>query len=1114
MKKNAKKTEFTRSKFLAASMLAVSLLCGGLHPIYAEPAPQESVSSRSLYTISGTVVDEKGEPIVGANVMERGTTRGVMTDIMGKYSFKVSRGGTVIVSYLGYKTKDFKATESTINVALTEDNALLDEVVVLGYGQQKKVNVTGAVSTVDIAKTMEGRPTQDVSKALQGAVPGLSVVSNQGGINSEPTLTIRGIGTLSNSESSPPLIVVDGVPMDDISFLNTQDIQSVSVLKDAASTSIYGTRAAFGVILITTKAAKAVDRVSVTYSGNFGWSTPTYLPNYPSVPSQIKALSAANSRAGLENELFGMYLDTMLPYAEKWEKDHGGKKAGYRSMIAGEDYVVNADGSGAMYFADWDVQKIMFKDWTPSMSHNISLQGTSGKTSYFASVGYDSQEGVMKWNPDKLKKYTANLSVTSNVTDWLQVGARVNYSNKEYTTPAVRRDTYTYMWRWGSFFGPYGTINGSDCRNDIAYRTQAGDDKTVDSYLRLCAFVKANITKDITVNADYTYSSQNYANKAAYLPVTGYNTWGGNISSLTDFNAQSTTSLNETTVRNHTSTLNIYGNYAKTIDMDHHINVMLGGNAETNEYHQFWAARKVLLDNNLPEFGLATGDQTVGGSHTHWGACGYFGRVNYDYKGIYLLELNGRYDGSSRFPKSDHWAFFPSGSVGYRFSEEKYFEKLKSIVSNGKFRASYGEIGNQAVGDYKFLSTISAISAGSTNWLNGNGVKVSEYTMPSLVSSSLKWERIETLDLGLDLGLLNDEVTFGFDWYQRTTKDMLAQGKALPDVLGDDAPLVNAGELRSRGWEVNVDWRHNFSGWNVYVNANISDVKTKVMKWVDDSRLINSYYSGKNYGDIWGFETDRYFTKDDFTYDANGKITGYAKGVASQAGLQQDAFVYGPGDIKFVDRNGDGVIDGGKGTAEDHGDLKVIGNSMPRYQYGFHIGGSWKGFDLDCFFQGVGQWHNWTQSAFVMPLMRGADAIYANQTSYWTEDNPDPNAEFPRLYPGNAGYGTVSGLARGNHNFYPQSKYLVSLAYLRFKNLTFGYTLPQALTRKAYIDKARFYFSANNLCELIKNNNAPLDPEINTSESTTEGTNDLANGTWGRVAPITRTISVGAQITF
>lgn len=1052
--------------------------------------------------VEGSVVDETGEPVIGASIQIKGTGQGTITDLGGAFTLNVPAGSNIlVVSYVGLITQEV-AVRPTLKIVLKSDIEQLDELVVVGYGTQKKANLTGAVTTVDVGKTLEARPYSDVAKALQGAVPGLSVISSSGKLGSQPSLSIRGLGTLSNNATSKPLIIVDGVAMEDISLLNTQDIENISVLKDAASTSIYGTRAAFGVILITTKSAKKTDRVSVNYTNNFSFDTPTILPDYPDVPSQLNALIDANNRAGLANELFGMYLDQMLPYAEKWRDANNGKKSGYREMVLGEDFVLDNNGVG-MYFADWDVVNIMFRKWKPGQSHNLSVQGTSGKTSYYMSVGHNHEEGVMEFFPEKLNKWTTMLNVTTDVTDWLQVGARFNYSNKDFVGPATRRTTYQYMWRWGSFFGPYGTYQGEDFRSDIAYRKQAGDWTDNDSFIRMGGFAKATLAKGLTLNSDYTYNEENYTRKAANIPLGGWNSWGGKIVNRETFDGSS--SIEQRSSKNKSFALNVYGNYEFKLAEGNNFNLMLGANAESESYFLHTARRADLLDYNLPEFNLATGDQTVSGAHWESATAGYFGRLNYDYKGIWLAEVNGRYDGSSSFPSNSRWAFFPSASAGYRMSEEAYFEPIKSVVSNAKLRASYGEIGNQAVGANMYLATMSKLTDASTYWLTDGGTKVVAYNLPKLVSSTLKWERIQTLDFGGDFGFLNNNLNVTFDWYQRDTKDMLAPGSTLPDILGATAPYTNAGELRTRGWELSVDWRHRFNDLLLYAHANIGDFVTDIVTWDNDTKLLNSNYSGKRYGDIWGFETDRYFTKDDFNTDGT-----YKEGVATQKGLQLGTFVYGPGDVKFKDLDNSGIIDGGKGTADDYGDLKVIGNFTPRYQYGFRLGGEYKGFDLDVFFQGVGQRSVWTQSAFVMPFMRGADAIYANQTDYWTEANPNPNAEFPRLFPGNAGRGTISVLDLGRNNFYPQSKYLVNMAYLRLKNLTVGYSLPVDIASKAYLQKARIYFSANNLAELINRSNAPVDPEVNDVETGVS----LGNATWGRIDPMFRTISFGVQLTF
>jgi len=1096
--------EKRKSKKLLSMLVAGLLLCfPGSYVLASGAAAQDG------RTVSGTVVDVQGDPMIGVSVSVQGTRDGVVTDMDGRYSIRVQNDRqTLLFSYIGYKAVTVAANKDLINVTMAEDSRALDEVVVVGYGLQKKVNLTGSVSTVDVSKVMEARPQADVGKALQGVVPGLTVLNSSGRLNATPTITIRGIGTLSNSGTSKPFIVVDGVPMEDISYLNPQDIENVSVLKDAASTSIYGTRAAFGVILITTKTAKKTDKARVNYTNNFAWNTPTILPDYPDVPTQVRAYREVNTQAKLTPELFGMLMDdTFIAKAEAWYQRHG-KRSGYREMIEGDDFeVIGGPGGVTNFYADWDVVGIWFRDWTPSQSHNVSVQGSSGKTSYYMSFGYDHQESEHNFNPNKLNKHSARINLTTDVTKWLQVGGRFSYNDRVYTGANNRMNEYEYLWRWGSFFGPYGTLNGIDPRNPIGARNQAGETKINNALTRLGAFLKADITKGLTFNADYTVDIVNYNDDQVWLPFITLNSWGADITGpLTTVSAPSASYARQQNTRNNSYTFNAYANYEFKLAGNHNFNLMAGANAEEGEVRMFWARRDNLMDYNLPELVLATGDQTVGSSRSQWGSGGWFGRLNYDYKGIYLLELNGRYDGSSQFPVSNRWAFFPSGSIGYRFSEETYFDVLRKTINNAKIRASFGQIGNQEVGSNMFTSVLSNTAATSMYWLNSAGEKLKGFGLPTMVSEILKWERLETLNIGLDLGILN-QFNVSADWFQRTNIGMLSVAQTMPQVLGTGAPRVNAGSLRTRGWEVTIDWRHKFNDVNVYANASIGDYKTIVTEWQNDSPLLNSNYSGKIYGAIWGFETDRYFTADDFNADGT-----YKDGIASQTSLQIGSFVYGPGDIKFKDLDGSGVIDGGAGTIDDHGDLKIIGNTTPRYQYSFRLGGDWNGFDLDLFFQGVGKRDQWTTGAFVMPFMRGADAIYAHQTNYWTEENPDPNADYPRLFPGNDGQGRIAVIGLGNKNFYPQSKYLVNAAYLRLKNLTLGYTLPAELIRKAQLDKVRVYFSANNLCELInKNRHIPIDPEVNSSEGSAEGTN---GGTWGRHTPMFRTISFGLQVTF
>ena len=1103
---------------------ALFLTCGSITIAHANPAPQV-VASNATTIVKGTVVDENGEPIIGASIQEVGTTRGTTTNVKGEFSLKAGVGAKLQVSYVGYKTENVKAADG-MKVTLATDNALLDEVVVVGYGQQKKVNLTGAVSNVDLEKTLTARPEQDVTKALQGAIPGLTILTTSGDINEEATMKIRGIGSLNGTGS--PLIVVDGVPTENLSMVNGNDIASISVLKDAASSSIYGSRAAFGVILITTKQAKKGDRVSVNYTANFAWDKATYLPDYPDVPTQLEAALRAKARQGSGSvELFGMYFDQLLPYAKKWKEQNSGK-IGYGEMRPYVDDNNVGDyrfiGNQPMYYADFDIQDIWYSNAAPSQSHNVTMSGSSGRTRFFTSFGYNAKEDIMKFNPGQRKRYNATVNLQTDITDWLTAGTRINYSRRHFSRADTWNNMYQYIWRWGSFFIPSGTINGEDFRV-VAMQKQAARKVTAFDQFKLNAFLKANITKELTVNADFTWQVDDFNSKSTDNSVYGMN-WSG--TSPQWIVGQSNTDTWRDNSKMETWTANFYVNYAKSINDAHNFNVMAGVNGENMTYDYFYAQRPELYSLDQPELNLTYGAKNkweINASTNDRASAGYFGRINYDYKGIYLLELNGRYDGSSRFPAGDKWAFFPSGSIGYRFSQEAYWDKLRETVSNGKLRFSYGEIGNENVGSsWPYIATIGTISASYVGWLNGSNTKVNEFDLPEWVSSSLTWERIKTIDIGLDLGLLKDMVTVGFDWYQRTTNDMIAPGKALPPSVGASTPTTNSGSLRTRGWELTINWRKQFSNdLGLYANFSIGDSKSVVTKWDNDQNighpLSTAYaYAGQVWGDIWGFETDRYFTEADFTgKNADGSWI-YAPGVADQTGIQTQTFVYGPGDIKFKDLDGSGVIDGGKGTVDDHGDLKVIGNCLPRYEYSFHIGGTYKGFDLDLFFQGVGKRDMWTQSSFVFPEMREADlAIYANQTSYNIYEpekgivNISESNAFPCLYPGNEYAGNVTGLAGegGCHNYYPQTKYLVDMSYLRLKNVTLGYTLPVELTKKAFVQKLRFYVSCNNLFLLHKGSgDLPIDPEMNAGQGA------LGYGTWGRTYPTTKSWSFGLQVTF
>ena len=1156
------------------------------------------------------ILDENNEPVIGASVMQKGVkANAVTTNFDGNFTIKVAPGAQLQVSYVGYKTETLAAAQG-MTVYLQPTTEQLDQLVVVGYGTQKKANLTGAVATVDVARVMDSRPVQDVTKALQGAVPGLTITNTDGGIASGSTITIRGVGTMSNNQTSNPLIIIDGVASDDLAYLNPEDIQDISVLKDAASASIYGSRAAFGVILITTKNANTKEKVKISYSNNFAWSGATMYPhqalNSQSIEASLQAYARTGASAGLKTEVSGMEYSKLLPYVKAWEAQHNYKGyTDYRELQPFQswdnvgDYAQDPETGQWYHYGMWDINETLFNSAAPSQKHNVAVEGTSGKTQYRMSFGYDSKQGLQNYAPDQMQRYMANMSVSTELFSFLKAGARMNFSQREYEDSWTNRYAYEYVWRWPSYEEGYGYITDPvtgtqySTKNDISDRLQGNLDKTRTRQMRLQAWMDATIIPDLTLHADFTYDIRNM--RASYSnPVYTWLPWNWGTGEYPYSNVESTPAdpINTYAQKNSSEstrwTLNVYATYAKTFGKNHNLKVMVGGNAEEYKYDQYSARRYNLLDPSLPGLGLTDGltydkdgnplytHMTIGSDDSRRSTAGFFGRVNYDYKGIYLLEANGRYDGSSSFPAADQWAFFPSFSAGYRFSEEGYFKPLKGWWSNGKLRFSWGQVGNEAVGSNRFISTIA--SASNVNWVNGAGSGlIKGQGLPSLVSSTLTWERIQTTDVGIDLGFLNNSLNFTFDWYSRLTKDMLGPGAQLPQTLGASAPYQNAGQLRTNGWELGISWNHSFGDAQIYANFNIGDARTKVTKWENENLTLYSwrpgvgtntdrYYVGQTYGDIWGLEFDRFFEVSDFSGKNADGVWEMKSDVPNQDLFAKAPFVFGPGDVKFKDLNGDGVINCGTadpgmgnraayiaehpeaaqflkdpslspddprqgwwpaGSLHNHGDLKVIGNAMPRYEYSFRLGGAWKGFDLDLFFQAVGKRKMSILSTFTVIQAQGQGNplyqhqieagfnkyIYDPETFEITGYEIDQNNHYPAIYPGCFGFpsNNTNTLVQGMNNFTTSDRYLTNMAYLRLKTATLGYTLPYEITKHALIQRARIYFSCENPFFIYNGASIyGMDPELSTSaRGATNGYGGL-----GRTNPMMRSYSFGIQVTF
>ncbi|MXV49531.1 SusC/RagA family TonB-linked outer membrane protein [Pedobacter sp. HMF7647] len=1060
-------------------------------------------------TVTGKVTSaEDGQPLPGVSVKIKGSQSGTSTGGDGTYSISAANGQVLVFTSIGTTPQDVTVGASgAVNVTLKSDAKSLNEVVVVGFGTQKKANLTGAVTTVDVAKTFPNRPLNDPAKALQGVVPGLTITQGNGGIVASPKINIRGVGSINGNSS--PLIMVDNVETPDLSVINPNDIESVSVLKDAASTSIYGARAAFGVILIKTKSGKKNQPTSISYTNNFSWNKPTVMPDFADPVPELTALNNASIRAGTTSpEIFGMQLTTLRDGIANWQKNYASTNTG-SEMILGQDF--DYIGGRVYFFKEWDPKEVMLEKYTNEQNHSLSLRGGSEKIGYYLSAGYANENGILKMNPDQFGKYNITGSLNVSATKWLDVDAKFLYRNFKYEYPYSYQNYWYYFWRWGSYF-PYGTYNGQYFRHTPAYLAQAQQANVADNYSRIDLGATFKLTKDLSIRADYTIGRDNALRHETGGPIMAWDFWSaGTPPALANIATASQDVVNYTDGRYLVNTLNAYATYQKTLAESHNLKVTAGVNTENYENINFTASRQGVLDPNYGELPLTVGNQlAVGGNasngipaHALGAYAGYFGRINYDYKGKYLLELNGRYDGSSAFSQDQRWGFFPSASAGYRLSEESFMQFIKPAVDDVKLRASFGSVGNQNVGGQYYLSSMSPSSSftgtapdrSPINWVTPTGTSVvTGISAPIPVAQSLTWEKIQTLDFGTDIRFWKNYLGMTFDWYQRDTKGML-QNASVPATFGSAGPKINAGNFRNKGWELSIDVNYPVtSKLSLYGIFTLADNKTKFTKWDNPNQLISQidngiYYVGQTYGEIWGFETNGFFQSADDV-----------KNSPSQATLQNGNFVYGAGDIKYKDLNGDGVINTGKTTATDHGDLKVIGNTQPRYQYGARLGGTFKGFDLDVFVQGVGKRDYWGLGNMIIPAYQGADIFYANQLNYWTPENT--NAFYPSPYIGNNST-KISNFPTSGNNFYPQTRYLLDLAYCRLKNVTFGYTIPQQLLKKYGVQKLRVYVSGQNLAE-ISNVGVSIDPEMTDGES----------GFTGRTFPFNRMYSFGLNLTF
>lgn len=1160
MNEDRKKRGLANSKLLTAVAIT-ALFIGSGNAVAASTASgsaYEVTEQLQSQAISGVVTDANGEPVIGASVSEKGTTNGTITDINGKFSLNVKPGAVLKVTFVGYKPHEVKATR-TMKIILKEDSELLDEVVVVGYGTQKKENLTGAVASVDVNKTLSSRPIADVGRGLQGTTPGLSVVIPSGEIGSDPTMKIRGqIGSINGG--SAPLILMDNVEIPSIQMVNPDDIESISVLKDAAASSIYGAKAAFGVVLITTKKGAKQESINVSYSGNFSWQNISKKMEMGGIDALEYSVEAFKRVGGTVAGAFVQITEEGLVKAKEWDQKYGGKLGPNDPYVYGRDWYVDANNRkiGLRTFDPYDY---MIKEWTPSMTHNLSVNGKSGRTTYNIGFGYLDQTGLMKpAKDDDFKRYNGSLRISTDINKYVTVRAGAMYSKREkryaYATSSTTADPWLYLYRWGPNMPMGYDDEGNIIRSPHSEVAQANTASRAYNYINVNVGATVNIMKNWKLDIDYTHAANEYVLKTPGTRYTALNSWGGAVAKndasgnriyvneagetvaagtsgampayklgMTEYTAHGANPdhmyrRSETTNQD---TWNISTTYDWKVDKNNAFKFLVGMNRVTYDEEYNWSRKGDLSDITNPQFDLAVGLQEASGGYDWEGQLGFFGRINYALKDRYLLEANLRYDATSKFPDNLQWRWFPSFSAGWRASEEAFMQWMKPAVTSLKFRGSWGIIGDQTVSNSLYIPTM---STGQLNWLDESGNKLVYVSTPSAVASNITWQDIQTVDVGLDARFLDGELGLTVDWYQRDTKNMIVPGAGVTLAFGTGAPKGNFGSLRTRGWEIALDYNHRFSnGLGINAMATLSDAETEITKY-SDTRVVSDWYVGKKYGEIWGYQTERLYQKDDFVYNGDQIVTTWAlngKEVAQgtkgakkvnklkgdnpvyQDFLQSGNFVFGPGDVKFADLNGDGLIDSGSGTVDDPGDRKVIGNSTPRYEYGFRLGADYKGVDFSVFFQGVGKREVWGNGFLAIAGYNSSDGAMpqAIAGNYWREDRTD--AFYPRPY----------NLAGSNNslNMVTQSRYLLDMSYLRMKNITIGYSIPADILRKVRMQKARIYMSLENFVTWDNLNGLPIDPE-EVQGFSMFNTDNYNSGRTGVGTPTFKSLSVGIQLNF
>lgn len=1062
-----------------------------VHPLNAQ---------NSILDVKGKVSDAMG-PIIGASIVQKGNAaNGTITDIEGNFSLKVPSNGVVRVSFVGYKAVDIPiAGKTSLTITLTEDTKALDEVVVVGFGSQKKVNLTGSVGLAT-AKEIEARPVANATQALQGLVPGLQITTNTGELDKNMSIKIRGNGTIGAGSNGNPLILIDGME-GDLNTVNPQDIENISVLKDAAASSIYGSRAPFGVILVTTKKGKS-GKASINYNNSFRISSPVNLPKMMDSYTFANYFNSAarNSHSG---DLFSKsVMQQMLDFQAAGKTNRGGIQTN------GTEWGKPAFEPFLTSYANTDWYSEIYKGSSFSQEHNISISGGGEKYNYYASFNYLNQNGLLRHGYDGLRRYNAAAKFNATLTDWLKFDYSLRYTRQDIDRPT---------WFNGGFYEQFGRQTWPNLpaydENGYYYNGNAGTPaawlalggknyRQMDKIYHQAGLIFEPIKNWIT-NVEFNYSINSIDTRETALPCYNHDVKGNIV------DTHRVSSLYQDYTKGSYMNWNIYSTYSFTLNDVHNIKVLGGFQSEEMRQKFFRAKGYGLQVNELAELDLISNKDglgidkvpEVGGSRQEWATAGFFGRLNYDYVGRYLAEVNLRYDGASRFRRGNRWQLSPSFSLGWNIAQEKFWEDFESTCNQLKVRFSYGELGNMNTNGWYPTYRSMILGQANGNWLQ-NGLKPNTAYIGDLISTSLTWEKVRTWNVGLDWGFFNNRLNGSFDAYVRYTDNMVGPSVEVPATLGIAVPNTNNCDLKTKGWEVNIGWNDRTTfGLGYGVKFNVADARTYIDRYPGNpTKSINTYIAGREIGEIWGFKTVG-IAKTDAEMQAHlEKVGGQPLGTEWSAG-----------DIMYADLDGKPGITRGAQTLGDHGDLKVIGNNTPRYHFGLDLNANYKGFDVRLFFQGVMKRDYWQGSN----MFWGAYGYWG----MWWSTGLKKHENYFRAEPvGLEGH----EIAANTDSYYPrplfntpknqeaQTRYMQNAAYIRLKNFQFGYTLPATVNRKLGITNCRIFVSGENLWTGT-NLTKLFDPEtLNGGNTASSAAIPIRGG--GNAYPLLRTWSFGLSI--